>query len=219
GKRGPASSPTAPAPRHRSRASTSAARPVRPSSAPPPQREGRVSSASPVRRASRRRSPLPCWSKASRARAKARAGASPPRSPSNSSRRSSRSRQGGNPFGVLGVSTLHTPMSQSTVFNGRYELHRRLARGGMADVFLARDQLLDRPVAVKVLFPEFATDPSFVERFRREAQSAANLDHPNLPSVAGLGQEAGTYFIVIEYVGGRRPANLLLSPGPWQPPR
>ena len=57
------------------------------------------------------------------------------------------------------------------MFNGRYELHRRLARGGMADVFLARDLLLDRPVAVKVLFPEFATDPSFVERFRREAQA------------------------------------------------
>ena len=58
----------------------------------------------------------------------------------------------------------------TTVFNGRYELHRRLARGGMAEVYLARDQLLDRPVAVKVLFPEFATDPTFVERFRREAR-------------------------------------------------
>src|SRR5216117_4528989 len=94
-------------------------------------------------------------------------------------------------------------MSQQTVFNGRYELHRRLARGGMADVFLARDQLLDRPVAVKVLFPEFATDPSFVERFRREAQSAANLNHPNIVSVYDWGQEQGTYFIVMEYVRGR----------------
>ncbi len=54
-----------------------------------------------------------------------------------------------------------------TVFNGRYELHRRLARGGMSDVYLARDLLLDRPVAVKVLFPEFAKDENFVERFRR----------------------------------------------------
>ena len=52
-----------------------------------------------------------------------------------------------------------------TVLGGRYELHRRLARGGMADVFLARDQLLDRPVAVKVLFSQFAADPTFVERF------------------------------------------------------
>ena len=54
-----------------------------------------------------------------------------------------------------------------TVFNGRYELHRQLARGGMADVFLARDLLLDRPVSVKVLFDEFSDDPNFVERFRR----------------------------------------------------
>jgi serine/threonine-protein kinase len=57
--------------------------------------------------------------------------------------------------------------AEPTVFNGRYELHRRLGRGGQAEVYLARDQLLDRPVAVKVLSPEFATDPSFVERFRR----------------------------------------------------
>ena len=76
----------------------------------------------------------------------------------------------------------------TTVFNGRYELHRRLGRGGMAEVFLARDQLLDRPVAVKVLFPEFATDPAFVERFRREATAAANLNHPNIVGVLRLGR-------------------------------
>ena len=75
-----------------------------------------------------------------------------------------------------------TPMSDSDrpIFSGRYELYRRIARGGMAEVFLARDKLLDRPVAVKVLFPEYATDPSFVERFRREAQAAANLTQPNV---------------------------------------
>ena len=56
--------------------------------------------------------------------------------------------------------------TQRPVLNDRYELQQRIGRGGMADVFLARDRLLDRPVAVKVLFPEFATDPSFVERFR-----------------------------------------------------
>ncbi|HEV3226790.1 MAG TPA: Stk1 family PASTA domain-containing Ser/Thr kinase [Acidimicrobiales bacterium] len=110
-------------------------------------------------------------------------------------------------------------MSQQTVFNGRYELHRRLARGGMADVFLARDQLLDRPVAVKVLFPEFATDPSFVERFRREAQSAANLNHPNIVSVYDWGQEQGTYFIVMEYVEGRSLAEILGTEGPLHPQR
>ena len=59
------------------------------------------------------------------------------------------------------------PMSEQgpIILGGRYELQRRLARGGMAEVFLAQDQLLGRPVAVKVLFPEFATDPAFVERF------------------------------------------------------
>ena len=106
-----------------------------------------------------------------------------------------------------------------TVLNGRYELHRRLGRGGMAEVFLARDQLLDRPVAVKVLFPEFATDPSFVERFRREAQSAANLNHPNVVGVYDWGQADGTYFIVMEYVAGRSLAEILGTEGPLHPDR
>ena len=78
------------------------------------------------------------------------------------------------------------------VLGGRYEVHRRLARGGMAEVFLARDQALDRPVAVKILFPEYATDPAFVERFRREAQAAANLSHPNIVGVYDWGAESGT---------------------------
>jgi eukaryotic-like serine/threonine-protein kinase len=89
------------------------------------------------------------------------------------------------------------------VFSNRYEVIRHLARGGMAEVYLARDQLLDRPVAVKVLFPEFASDPTFVERFRREAQSAANLNHPNIVAIYDWGQERGTYFIVMEYVDGK----------------
>jgi serine/threonine-protein kinase len=105
------------------------------------------------------------------------------------------------------------------VFNGRYELHRQLARGGMAEVFLARDQLLDRPVAVKVLFPEYATDPSFVERFRREAQAAANLNHPNIVSIYDWGEENGTYFIVMEYVQGRSLAEILREEGPLHPDR
>ena len=68
-----------------------------------------------------------------------------------------------------------TDNNERIVLNERYVILNRIGRGGMADVFLARDQLLDRPVAIKVLFPEFATDPNFVERFRREAQAAANL--------------------------------------------
>ncbi len=107
----------------------------------------------------------------------------------------------------------------ATVFNGRYELHRRLGRGGMAEVFLARDQLLDRPVAVKVLFPEFATDPSFVERFRREATAAANLNHPNIVGVYDWGEADNTYFIVMEYVDGRTLSEILRAEGPLHPDR
>src|SRR3954469_15063801 len=108
---------------------------------------------------------------------------------------------------------------QTEVYGGRYELHRRIARGGMADVFLARDSLLDRPVALKVLFPEFATDRAFVERFRREAQAAANLSHPNIVSVYDWGEEGGTYFIVMEYVEGRSLAQILRDEGPLLPDR
>ncbi|MDP1818517.1 MAG: Stk1 family PASTA domain-containing Ser/Thr kinase [Acidimicrobiales bacterium] len=106
-----------------------------------------------------------------------------------------------------------------TVFNGRYELHRRIGRGGMAEVSLARDQLLDRPVAVKVLFPEFATDPAFVERFRREATAAANLNHPNIVGVYDWGEAEGTYFIVMEYVDGRSLSEILRADGALHPDR
>jgi len=111
-----------------------------------------------------------------------------------------------------------TPASP-TVFNDRYELHRKLARGGMADVYLARDLLLDRPVAVKVLFTEFARDAAFVERFRREAQSAANLNHPNIVAVYDWGAQYGTYFMVMEYVDGRPLSEIIHSEGPLHPHR
>jgi len=95
------------------------------------------------------------------------------------------------------------------VFNDRYELVRHVARGGMAQVYLAKDLLLDRPVALKVLFPELSVDRSFVERFRREAQAAANLSHPNIVSVYDWGEGEHTYFIVMEYVNGRTLAQVL----------
>jgi eukaryotic-like serine/threonine-protein kinase len=105
------------------------------------------------------------------------------------------------------------------VFSNRYEIQRGIARGGMAEVYLARDQLLDRPVAVKVLFEEYARDPSFVERFRREAQSAANLNHPNIVAIYDWGQERGTYFIVMEYVRGRSLRDVVQVNGPFSPRR
>jgi len=88
------------------------------------------------------------------------------------------------------------------VINDRYRIEKSIGRGGMAHVFLARDVLLDRQVAIKVLFPEYATDPAFVERFRREAQAAANLNHPNIVSVYDWGQTRDTYFMAMEYVPG-----------------
>jgi len=89
----------------------------------------------------------------------------------------------------------------------------------MADVFLARDQLLDRPVAVKVLFPQYAAEPTFVARFRREAQAAANLNHPSIVAVYDWGSHEDTYFIVMEYVEGRSLADLLAAEGHLYPDR
>src|SRR5881394_3027193 len=103
---------------------------------------------------------------------------------------------------------------QERVYNGRYELVRHIARGGMAEVYLAHDNLLDRPVALKVLFPELSVDRSFVERFRREAQAAANLSHPNIVAVFDWGEEDGTYFIVMEYVEGRSLREAIQAEGP-----
>jgi serine/threonine-protein kinase len=95
------------------------------------------------------------------------------------------------------------------VVNDRYRVERSVGRGGMAEVFLAHDLLLDRPVALKVLFPEYANDPNFVERFRREAQSAAGLTHPNIVAVYDWGKVNNTYFIAMEYVQGRTLASIL----------
>lgn len=105
------------------------------------------------------------------------------------------------------------------VYSDRYEPERLIARGGMAEVWLARDALLDRHVALKVLFPELSIDPNFVERFRREAQAAANLSHPNIVSVYDWGEAGGTYFIVMEYVEGRPLSAVLREDGPLAPDR
>ncbi|MGA1246710.1 MAG: Stk1 family PASTA domain-containing Ser/Thr kinase [Ilumatobacteraceae bacterium] len=104
-----------------------------------------------------------------------------------------------------------------TIVNDRYEIGKRIGRGGMAEIFQARDILLDRPVAMKVLFPEFATDPAFVERFRREAQAAANLNHPNIVAVYDWGKLNNTYYIAMEYVNGRTLADILKQSGTLTP--
>ena len=103
--------------------------------------------------------------------------------------------------------------------SGRYELVHLVARGGMAEVYRAHDRLLDRPVAVKVLFPELSIDRTFVERFRREAQAAANLSHPNIVPVFDWGEDNGTYFIVMEFIDGRPLSSILRTAGPLHPDR
>ena len=96
---------------------------------------------------------------------------------------------------------------------GRYEFVRFVARGGMSSVYLARDIRLDRPVAVKVLFAGLADNPSFVERFRREALAAARLNHPRIVRVYDSGQDSGTYFIVMEYIEGQTLSKVLKQEG------
>src|ERR1700683_5314809 len=103
------------------------------------------------------------------------------------------------------------------VYSERYELDHLIARGGMAEVYRARDRLLDRPVALKILFPELSIDRTFVERFKREAQAAANLSHPNIVPVYDWGEDAGTYFIVMEFIDGRPLSAVLRDVGPLPP--
>jgi eukaryotic-like serine/threonine-protein kinase len=111
------------------------------------------------------------------------------------------------------------PIEVPKVFSNRYELTHSIARGGMAEVYRARDRLLDRPVALKILFPELSVDRAFVERFRREAQAAANLSHPNIVPVFDWGEDSGTYFIVMEFIDGKPLSAVLRESGPLPPER
>ena len=104
------------------------------------------------------------------------------------------------------------------LLDGRYAVHQRLARGGMASVYLATDTRLDRRVAVKVMHPGLAEDPEFVARFNREARAAAGLNHPDVVSVYDQGTDDGHPFLVMEYVPGHTLRSVLrerlrLSPG------
>ena len=107
----------------------------------------------------------------------------------------------------------------SEILAGRYELGDLIGRGGMAQVYRATDATLGRTVAVKVLSSQFASDPSFVERFRREAQAAAKLNNPNVVNVYDSGTEGSTHYIVMEYVEGRTLAQILQQDGRLLPER
>ena len=101
-----------------------------------------------------------------------------------------------------------------TLFDGRYLITRKLGSGGMAKVYLAEDQELGRRVAIKILDDRHASDAQFVERFRREAQNAGSLSHPNIVSIYDRGEAGGSYYIAMEYVEGRTLKELIVARGP-----
>jgi hypothetical protein len=110
-------------------------------------------------------------------------------------------------------------LSDTRVLVSRYEIRALLGRGGMGEVYLARDRLLDRDVAIKVLASRFAHDGTFVERFRREAQAAATLNHPNLVNVHDTGTDQGLQFIVMELVRGKTLSRIVEEESPLLPRR
>lgn len=104
-------------------------------------------------------------------------------------------------------------MNEGTVLNNRYQLLERLGRGGMSDVFRARDLMLERYVAIKVLHEQYSNDDSFQKRFRQEARAAANLSHPNIVTVHDFGLDQSQLFIVMEHVPGKDLKTLLRQRG------
>ncbi len=106
---------------------------------------------------------------------------------------------------------------ERTVVDGRYVLGALLGGGGMGKVFLARDGVLERDVALKVLREQYAEDGEFVERFEREAKAAASLNHPNIVSVYDRGEaEDGSYYIAMEHVPGGTLKDRILGEGPLE---
>ncbi len=110
-------------------------------------------------------------------------------------------------------------MMLGKVFNQRYRLKEKIGSGGMADVYVADDLLLGREVALKILNAQYAADPAFIQRFRLEAQAAANLNHPNIVNIYDWGNEGELYYIVMEYVEGRDLKEILRSEGRLLPDR
>lgn len=96
-----------------------------------------------------------------------------------------------------------TVLQPGSLVDNRYKVAQRIGSGGMADVYLCQDQHLNRQVALKVMHERFAQDKQFVERFEREAQAAAGLQHKNVVGVYDRGQVGGTYYIAMEYLQGR----------------
>ncbi len=100
------------------------------------------------------------------------------------------------------------------VLDGRYALEVLVGSGGMADVYRAKDQLLERTVAVKILHQQYENDKEFIERFQREAKAAARITHPNIVNVYDVGIAEGRHYIVMEYVPGRTLKERIKEEGP-----
>ncbi len=104
-------------------------------------------------------------------------------------------------------------ISKGQLINDRYEIIRSIGEGGMANVYLANDTILDRLVAVKVLRGDLSEDEKFVRRFQREAIAASSLNHPNIVEVYDVGEDNGKYYIVMEYVDGKTLKSLIKKRG------
>src|SRR6188472_1432691 len=110
-------------------------------------------------------------------------------------------------------------VDRDTLIDGRYRVLKKLGSGGMADVYCAEDTQLGRRVALKLLYRRFAEDEEFVERFRREASSAAGLQHPNVVAVFDRGEFDGTYYIAMEFLEGRSLKQIVRQDGALEPDR
>ena len=104
-------------------------------------------------------------------------------------------------------------LSNGQIIGGRYKIVKSIGEGGMANVYLAEDTILDRKVAIKVLRGDLADDEKFIRRFQREAQSVANLSHPNIVEVYDVEEEEGQHYIVMEYIEGKTLKQLLQKRG------
>lgn len=104
-------------------------------------------------------------------------------------------------------------MAEITTLNNRYQLESRLGSGGMATVYRAKDLMLERPIAIKILRSDYSKDPAFRERFRQEAKAAANLSHSNIVTVHDFGLDHQRLFIVMEHVPGHTIKDLISKRG------
>ena len=104
-------------------------------------------------------------------------------------------------------------IAKGHMINDRYQIIRMIGEGGMANVYLAHDTILDRDVAVKILRGDLANDEKFVRRFQREAIAASSLSHPNIVEMYDVGEDDGKYFIVMEYVEGKTLKSLIKKRG------